>query len=163
VLEGVFHFSFTVADLDRSVAWYTRVLGLELVHRQTQDNEYTRALVGLPDAVLEIAQLKLPDVDPTPSTHMLELVQYLSPPGARPDLLTHNIGVAHLAFLVDDAAERYERMRAQGVDFVSPPVAITAGANRGGFTCYLHDPDGITLELFQPPPDRRRSMRQAHG
>jgi catechol 2,3-dioxygenase-like lactoylglutathione lyase family enzyme len=163
VLEGVFHFSFTVADLDRSVGWYTAVLGLELVHRQTQDNEYTRALVGLPDAVLEIAQLKFRDVDPMPSTHMLELVQYLSPPGARPDLLTQNVGVAHLAFLVDDASEHYERMREQGADFVSPPVAITAGANRGGFTCYFHDPDGITLELFQPPLERLQSMRRAHG
>jgi len=31
-------------------------------------------------------------------------------------------------------------------------VAITAGANRGGFAAYFTDPDGITLELLQPPP-----------
>ena len=72
---GVFHFSFTVSDLDRSVDWYTDVLGMELVHRQVQDNDYTRTLVGLPDASLEIAQLKLPDVLPGPSTHILELVR----------------------------------------------------------------------------------------
>jgi lactoylglutathione lyase len=30
-------------------------------------------------------------------------------------------------------------------------VAITAGANRGGYGDYFADPDGITLELLQPP------------
>jgi catechol 2,3-dioxygenase-like lactoylglutathione lyase family enzyme len=52
MIAGVLHFSFTVSDLERSVEWYTRVLGLALVHRQRQDNAYTRTLVGMPDAVL---------------------------------------------------------------------------------------------------------------
>jgi len=151
---GVFHFSFTVADLDRSVLWYTDVLGMELVHRQVQDNDYTRTLVGIPGAVLEIAQLKLPSVATAPSSHMLELVEYRRPVGSRPALATQNVGTAHLAFIVDDITERYERMLAAGTDFVSPPVAITAGVNRGGFTCYFRDPDGITLELVKPPPER---------
>jgi catechol 2,3-dioxygenase-like lactoylglutathione lyase family enzyme len=159
MLADVFHFSFTVTDLDRSVDWYTSVLGMELVHRQLQDNEYTRTLVGIPDAVLEIAQLKLPGVDPGLSTHVLELVEYRHPPGVPLDLSTQNVGVAHFAFLVDDVNERYRRMARLGVEFCSPPVAITAGANRGGFTCYLRDPDGITLELFQPPEERLRVIR----
>ena len=56
--------------------------------------------------------------------------------------------------MVDDVADRYARMRGRGVQFVSPPVAITQGVNRGGFTCYFRDPDGITLELVQPSPER---------
>jgi catechol 2,3-dioxygenase-like lactoylglutathione lyase family enzyme len=163
MLAGVFHFSFTVADLDRSVGWYTGVLGMDLVHRQVQDNAYTRTLVGEPEAVLEIAQLTLRGVNIGPSTHILELVQYRSPPGDRPRLATRDVGVAHLALLVDDVIERYERLRAEGVTFVSPPVAITEGANQGGFTCYLRDPDGITLELFHPPAARLRAMRSAGG
>jgi lactoylglutathione lyase len=161
MLLGVFHFSFTVADLDRSVQWYTEVAGMELVHRQLQDNPYTRTLVGHPEAVLEIAQLKLPGVASDPSTHILELVQYRRPTGDRPALHTENVGTAHLAFLVDDVAERYERMAARGVRFVSAPVVITEGANRGGFTCYFRDPDGITLELLQPSPERLRTIREA--
>ncbi|MGA2009928.1 MAG: VOC family protein [Solirubrobacteraceae bacterium] len=158
MLAGVFHFSFTVSDLDRSVVWYTDVLGMELVHRQVQDNGYTRTLVGLPDAALEIAQLALPGIDPGASTHVLELVAYRTPPGARLDLATQNVGVAHLAFLVDDISERHRRMRARGVAFVSAPVAITEGANRGGFTCYFRDPDGITLEMLQPSAERLRAI-----
>ena len=48
----------------------------------------------------------------------------------------------------------YERLRAAGVDsFFSPPVEVDTGANKGGFALYLRDPDGIILELFQPPRD----------
>ncbi|MEX0743631.1 MAG: VOC family protein, partial [Actinomycetota bacterium] len=56
-LRGVWHFSFTVSDLDRSIAFYRDLVGLELVHTQEQDNTYTRRLVGFPDAVLRVAQL----------------------------------------------------------------------------------------------------------
>jgi len=106
------------------------------------------------DASLEIAQLKLPGVFSGPSTHILELVEYRRPTGDRPRLDTQNVGVAHLAFIVDDVTERYDRMCGRGVQFVSPPVAITQGVNRGGYTCYFRDPDGITLELVQPSPER---------
>ena len=40
---GVWHFSFTVANLERSIAFYTK-LGLELLLTQEQANEYTRAV-----------------------------------------------------------------------------------------------------------------------
>jgi catechol 2,3-dioxygenase-like lactoylglutathione lyase family enzyme len=39
-----------------------------------------------------------------------------------------------------------------GVKFkADKPVAIEAGVNKGGHTVYFTDPDGITLELLQPP------------
>lgn len=158
MIADVLHFSFTVSDIDRSVAWYTDVLGLELVHRQRQDNEYTPRLVGIPGAVLDVAQLKLPTGSPPYSTHMLELIQYVAPEGARPDLPTNNVGVAHLALLVTDIHERYQRMTSQGVAFRNPPVQITAGANKGGWACYLHDPDGITLELLQFNDERATGL-----
>jgi catechol 2,3-dioxygenase-like lactoylglutathione lyase family enzyme len=159
VIADVLHFSFTVSDIERSVDWYTRVLELELVHRQRQDNEYTRKLVGIPGAILEVAQFAVPGVPPARSTHMLELVEYIEPRGRDlGELATNSVGCAHLALMVDDIHERYMRMGAQGVPFRNPPVAITAGANEGGFACYFCDPDGITLELLQPPVRRRREL-----
>lgn len=154
------HFSFTVKNLDASIAWYSGVLGLELVHTQEQDNHYTRVLVGMDDAVLRVAQFKIPGVSPGLSTHMLELVEYCRPQGEHPDLSTNNVGVAHLAFLVDDAELEYVRLARRGVVFRNPPVEITAGANVGGRVCYFHDPDGITLELLQPSDERMRLMRE---
>ncbi len=159
MIADVLHFSFTVSDLERSIDWYTRVLGLELVHRQRQDNAYTQKLVGIPGAVLEVAQFVVPGVPPARSSHMLELVEYVEPRGRDlGELATNSVGCAHLALMVDDIHERYARMAAQGVTFRNAPVAITAGANEGGFACYFHDPDGITFELLQPSPERLRSL-----
>jgi lactoylglutathione lyase len=155
MIADVLHFSFTVSDIERSVDWYTGVLGLELVHRQRQENEYTQILVGIPGAVLEVAQFAVPGMPPARSTHMLELVEYVTPQGDRfGELPTNTVGCAHLALMVTDIHARYERMCEHGVAFRNPPVAITAGANTGGFACYFHDPDGITLELLQPSPER---------
>lgn len=149
---GVWHFSFTVADLDRSVDFYAGLLGMELVHRQEQDNDYTRALVGFPDARLRVAQLAVPGQPRGASSHDLELVEYVAPRAEPTDTQRNRPGAAHLAFAVADAPATYERLRDAGVSFVSPPQAITAGVNRGGYTCYFLDPDGITLELVQVPP-----------
>lgn len=159
MLADVLHFSFTVSDINRSIVWYTDVLGLEFVHRQRGDNAYTRRLVGMPDAAIEAAQFRIPGVQPGLSTHMLELVQYLAPPGRGVrELPTNDVGAAHLAFLVADVGAEYERLSARGVRFRNPPVEITEGANAGGYACYLHDPDGITLELLEPSPDRKRVL-----
>ena len=159
MIADVLHFSFTVSDIERAINWYTNVLGLELVHRQRQDNAYTRNLVGFPDAVLEVAQLKIPGLRPAYSTHMLELVEYVrGRDDAHPGLPTNRAGVAHLAFIVTDIHERHERLRQQGVRFRSAPVEITEGANVGGWACYFEDPDGITLEFIQFSPARMQAI-----
>jgi catechol 2,3-dioxygenase-like lactoylglutathione lyase family enzyme len=159
VIADVLHFSFTVRDIEASIDWYTRVLGLELIHRQRQENAYTQVLVGIPGAVLEVAQFAVPGVSPGKSTHMLELVEYITPHGPEIGRLEPNtVGASHLALIVTDIHARYERLREQGVEFRNPPVEITAGANIGGFGCYFHDPDGLTLELHQPSPARLAAM-----
>ena len=100
MIAGVLHFSFTVSDIERSVDWYTRVLGLELIHRQRQENEYTPILVGIPGAVLEVAQFAVPGVPPVRSTHMLELVEYITSRGRDlGELSPASVGCAHLALL----------------------------------------------------------------
>lgn len=156
VLTGVWHYSFHVSDLDVSVGFYAGLLGMELVHRQEQDNAYTRRLVGYPDARLLVAQLRLPGAagataTGTVSSHTLELVEYVVPRPARVPLERALPGTGHLAFAVDDVAAEHDRLQAAGVRFVSAPNAITAGVNTGGWACYFLDPDGITLELVQPP------------
>jgi catechol 2,3-dioxygenase-like lactoylglutathione lyase family enzyme len=158
MIVDVMHFSFTVTDIERSIAWYTSVLGLELVHRQRQDNPYTRTLLGFPDAVLEVAQFRVPGLMPAHSTHVLELVEYVQPRGRQVELPTNQVGVAHLAFVVNDIHKRHRRMEAEGVLFRNAPVAISEGANEGGWSCYFHDPDGITLELLQFSDERMRSL-----
>ncbi|MGH2346127.1 MAG: VOC family protein [Chloroflexota bacterium] len=155
--RGIWHFSFTVADIERSILFYRDLLGFELVHTQEQHNEYTSRLVGYPDAHLKVAQFAVPGETRDRSTHDLELVEYVNPRGVRGDTNICNPGAAHLALCVDDIHERYRRLVAAGVRFNSKPNLITAGINAGGFTCYFRDPDQIVLELVQPPPRRTGS------
>jgi catechol 2,3-dioxygenase-like lactoylglutathione lyase family enzyme len=149
-VRSIFHVGFVVRDLDASIRFYSEGLGLRLRHRQTQDNEYTRCLVGYPDAKLRIAQFLLPEGDPPESGHILELIQYDVPEGGPADLERNTIGAGHLAFLVDDIEAMTERLTALGAKPLSPPNEITEGINKGGKALYLHDPDGATLELLQP-------------
>ncbi|OQA43606.1 MAG: Lactoylglutathione lyase [Chloroflexi bacterium ADurb.Bin325] len=152
MLVNTWHFSFTVSDIEQSILFYRDVLGMELVHRQEQANAYTRKFVGYPDAHLKVAQFRIKGGPATRSGHMLELIEYVAPRGEKVDTRTKNPGTAHLAFEVDDVHAEYERMVGLGVRFRSEPVAIEAGINKGGFTCYFLDPDDITLEIIQPPP-----------
>ncbi len=151
MIVDTWHFSFTVADIEQSIAFYRDMLGLELVHRQEQANAYTRKFVGYPDAHLKVAQFRIAGARPTRSGHLLELVEYVAPKGQKVDTRTLNPGTAHLAFEVDDIQAEYQRMVARGVRFRSEPVAIEAGINKGGYTVYFLDPDDITLEIIQPP------------
>jgi len=155
MLVDIWHFSFTVADIERSTKFYRDVLGMELQHTQEQANEYTRKFVGYPDAHLKVAQFKLTAKEPPLSGHVLELVEYVAPQGTKIDTATPNPGTAHLAFQVDDVHAEFARLKALGVRFRSEtPIAIEAGINKGGYTCYFLDPDDITLEIIQPPAHR---------
>lgn len=144
------HTGYTVSNLDRSVAFYRDLLGCEVVATQEKEGGYLAAIVGYPDAHVRMAHLRVPGGE-----HVIELFEYLSPPGGRADVEPRNVGASHLCFVVDDLRALYERLRELGVtSFVSPPVEVDTGINRGGLALYLRDPDGITLELFQPPPAR---------
>ncbi len=152
MIRGLWHVSFTVSNLERSVEWYTKVLGLEYVRGQVQDNEYSRRLVGFADARLKVAQLRIPNLTIPISRHHIELVEYEQPRGAGIPLQTNSPGVGHWAFMVDDIHAEVARLKSHGVRFKSEsPNLITEGVNRCGYTIYFLDPDGITLELMQPP------------
>lgn len=152
MIRGLWHVSFTVSNLERSVEWYTKVLGLEYVRGQVQDNEYSRRLVGFADARLKVAQLRIPNLTIPISRHHIELVEYEQPRGAGIPLQTNSPGVGHWAFVVDDIHAEVARLKSLGVRFKSEsPNLVTEGVNRDGYTIYFLDPDGITLELMQPP------------
>ena len=84
--------------------------------------------------------------------YSLTLLPPASPGGRSTTCLAWSTDSAHLALLVDDLAALYERLRAAGVECVSEPVRIDAGPNTGAWALYLRDPNGILIELFQPPP-----------
>ena len=146
----IHHTGYTVSDLDRSVAFYRDLLGCEVIATQEKEGGYLAAIVGYPDAHVRMAHLRLPGGD-----HVIELFEYLAPPGGSADVEPRNVGASHLCFVTDDLAGLHERLLTAGVSLVSAPVEVDTGINAGGYGLYLRDPDGIMVELFQPPAARR--------
>jgi catechol 2,3-dioxygenase-like lactoylglutathione lyase family enzyme len=148
MLRGINHAGITVADLDRSLAFYRDLLGLEVQAVFDRTGEDISRILGYPDAYLRIAMLHIPG-----GSVRLELLQYVRPSGAPQVHETYTPGVGHVCFTVDDVQGWYERLNAAGVECRSDgPVEIVRGPHRGVFAMYLRDPDGYTVELFQPAP-----------
>jgi catechol 2,3-dioxygenase-like lactoylglutathione lyase family enzyme len=148
MIIGVNHTSFTVSDVERSVAFYQDLLGMELLSLGERDPAFSQKITGIPGAHLKVAYLRAPD------GHRLELIQYLSPAGKRLDTVTNNVGSGHLAFDVEDLPRLFQALTAKGVKFKSPPLEVPTGPNRGTLAVYCTDPDGITLEFLQTPRTR---------
>lgn len=142
------HTGFTVANLERSVAFYRDVLGLRVVAEQLGTAEYLGSVTGFPGVRLKMAFIKASDED----DHLLELLEYVSHPGEPTPRETNRPGNGHLCLVVDDIQGCYRELRAKGVEFVGEPATITAGVNRGARAAYFRDPDGFTVELYQPAP-----------
>lgn len=145
-IEGVYHTGFTVSDIERSIEFYRDALGMTLHRRQQGTAEYLSTITGFEGVKLEVALLRTPD-----GSGMLELLQYVSHPAPPTARETNRPGNAHLCFKVSNIHAACEELRRHGVRLVSEPAEITAGIHKGGFGVYLRDPDGFTLELFQPP------------
>ncbi len=143
-ITNAHHTGFQVADLDRSLAFYSDLLGFELVFRWNPRDPYIGKLVGYPDVDLHSAILRQPN-----SEVFLELLEYRNVERTPVDTSSANPGTAHVAFFVDNLDELYAELVAKGVDSVSEPVTPTIGPNEGGRVVYMIDPDGFRVELIE--------------
>ena len=145
-MPAILHTGLTVRDLDRSLAFYRDLLGMELVFAQEKQGGYLAAIVGYPDAHVKMAHLAFPG-----DGARIELFQYLAPAPAGEPSEPREVGITHVCLVVEDLQSVYERLLGAGVRMRSAPVLVDTGANAGGYGVYLHDPDGALVELFQPP------------
>ena len=150
-VRGTDHTCYTVRDMAKSLAFYKDLLGFEIVHERSEvTTGYFRAIIGFPDGVVHAVLLNIPGSD-----HHLELFQYKHPIGVPQDLTPNNPGSSHIAYHVEDLNAMYQTMHddmvALGCSFVCDPVYLDQGPNQGGWALYMYDPDGIPIELFQPP------------
>tara|TARA_R110002096_G_scaffold168798_12_gene340129 strand:+ start:3890 stop:4255 length:366 start_codon:yes stop_codon:yes gene_type:complete len=116
-----------VADMNRSIAFYTSVLGMELLRQQDfPEGRFTLAFVGFNNekdgAVIEL-------------THNWDVSKY--------ELGT---GFGHIAIGVDDVYEACEKIRIKGGE-----VVREAGPMKGGTSviAFVKDPDGYMIELLE--------------
>lgn len=140
------HFGFVVTNLEKSLAFYQGLLGLELIGTTEREGEDISRIVGLPGVRLKAAFLRFPPDGPS-----MELIQYLSPEGNPVDTLPCNAGNGHIAFRTEAIHTVHAELVAKGIRLKGEPVKIESGINKGGWAIYFQDPDGISLELWQPP------------
>lgn len=126
----ILHTMLRVGDLDRSLDFYTGVLGMRLLRRKDYpEGRFTLAFVGYGDedkeAVLEL-------------THNWDTARY--------DL---GNGYGHVALEVEDAYRACEEVKKRG-----GKVTREAGPMKHGTTviAFVEDPDGYKIEFIQRKP-----------
>lgn len=123
----ILHTMFRVGDLDRSLAFYTEVLGMRQLRRQDyHDGRFTLAFVGY-GSEQEGAVLELTHNWDTPAYEL-------------------GNGFGHIALEVDDAYAACAQIKARG-----GKVVREAGPMKHGTTviAFVEDPDGYKIELIQ--------------
>ncbi|MFK3983960.1 VOC family protein [Micromonospora sp. NPDC050397] len=148
-LDTAAHVGISVSDLDRSVAFYRALTGLEPV----VDNEsiHGRGFAysqGLPRTKLRYATFQLRNLG-------IDLIEFEDPVGDPGQSAANRPGSIHLCFQVDDLHSVHQRMREAGYEFLGEPYTFAADEVTppdavGTEVAYFNDPDGANLELIAP-------------
>ncbi|HWB71777.1 MAG TPA: VOC family protein [Egibacteraceae bacterium] len=147
LFRAVHHVGVSVADLGRSIAFWERMLGAAGRDRRLLEGPQLGVLVGYPGVRVDSCWFDLP------GGVALELLCYLDRADAPYDPGTAHPGNVHVCLRVDDMATAHAHAVACGARPVSDaPVQVARGPKAGARVAYLRDPDGVTIELFQPPP-----------
>jgi catechol 2,3-dioxygenase-like lactoylglutathione lyase family enzyme len=144
-MRGIHHVGITVRELERSLAFYRDLLGAVVIG--LSDDVDVAAVVGLPGARARIADLDIG------GGQILELLEYRPTAPAdnardanRPD----TIGTCHVSLRVADLDQALARVARAGF----APIGEAVRLDEGGIwqdcvVVYLHDPDGVIVELLQ--------------
>jgi catechol 2,3-dioxygenase-like lactoylglutathione lyase family enzyme len=137
------HMGLTVSDLDRSIAFYCDVVGMEFQKRGFKTGgEWFDTLTNNSGAVIDAARVGF-------DGFCLQLVQYQEGSGGTA-LNGHNrVGNPHLCIRVPDVDEKRRQVVASGDHRATPIVEVAGGPAR---SFYISDPDGTPIEFIQLRP-----------
>jgi len=121
------HTMIRVADLDRAIDFYTRVLGMQLLRRKDYpQGRFTLAFVGYGDEA---------------ETSVIELTHNWDT-----DVYDIGNGFGHLAIGVPDIYNVCAGIRAAGCVIVREPGPMKHGSS---VIAFVNDPDGYAIELIE--------------
>lgn len=149
-VQSVASVGFTVADMDRSIAFYCDVLTFESVGDVEVDGPEYDQLWGVFGVRARVVRLRLGE-------ETLVLTQFLSPPDVRAiptPSYSNDLWFQHVAIVVRDMDVAWARLRHHHVRQISPrpqtiPASNTAAA--GIRAIKFRDPDGHNLEFLWFP------------
>ena len=150
MIRAVDHINIVVTDLERSVRFYTELLGFRKTREAYLEGEWIDRIVGLRGVKAQAVFIVAPAGEPR-----IELLAYAAPAGtaSADNSRANTIGLRHVALRVENMKAMVERLRAAGVTVFSDPVRVPAGVvqhDAGDKTLvYFLDPDGVILELAE--------------
>ncbi len=124
--KRILHTMLRVGDLDRSIKFYTNVLGMKLLRKsENKEYAYTLAFIGYADES-ESAVIEL--------TYNWDTSEY-------------DLGNAygHIAIGTDDIYATCEEIRSAGGEIIREPGPVKGGTTEIAF---VKDPDGYSIELI---------------
>ena len=137
------HVAVTVSDLDRSLAFYCDLLGMQRAGEHDLQGEIISRMTGKERVHMRVVRVICPE---TPGVH-IDLQQYLDPPGKQSDSKLGDVANGHFCVEVEDIQKATEQLKAKGVEFFSEPVDFDL-EDAGKISCvFFLDPDGYVLEL----------------
>ena len=133
-VEGLSHVAIRVRDIQKSIRYYTEILGLQEAFRMYRE-----------DGSLGTVYLYL-----APGQYLELFSDGTRERDAGPDL----IGMCHICLMTKDITGSYEAVRSRG-------GALDSGIKRGKSRCLMfwtHDPDGTQIEVMEMPPESMQAQ-----
>jgi catechol 2,3-dioxygenase-like lactoylglutathione lyase family enzyme len=148
------HAGYTVPDLEQAIAFFTKVLGCELLYQagpyhETEPNWMETHLGASPNGEVRLAVLRCGAVS------NVELVEFKAPDQTTTPPRVSDAGGRHLAFYVNDmdAAIAYLEAQRDVKVFESIVHAADEGEEAGIISTYFVTPWGMHMELITRPKD----------
>jgi methylmalonyl-CoA/ethylmalonyl-CoA epimerase len=139
LLLAVDHVGVAVPDLDRAIAFYTDVLGLEVRHREVNPEQgVAEAMLAPPGSTEESAQIQLL----APLSETSTIARFLDRSGP---------GLQQVAYRVRDVEAAAAVLRRRGLRLL---YDFPKAGTRGSRVNFVHPKDagGVLIELVEVPP-----------
>jgi catechol 2,3-dioxygenase-like lactoylglutathione lyase family enzyme len=137
------HYSHCVSDIERSRAFYTVVLGFEVVGEFPFDDPATAKVMGVPGCKFKGIFMKRDGM-------RIEIIGFSEPPPEREvrQRQANEIGHSHLSFYVESLDDALAYLRSKGVPIEEATrTTLTMGIE----CCVVRDPDGFPIEVVEQP------------
>lgn len=142
------HTGFITPDIERSVAFWTKVLGFRAEPIGERSRPWLAQFIGVPGAHMRLVHLY------GHGAH-LEFIQFVSPSGEPIHPAANQPGVAHICLRVTQLSELRQAILDAGGALQGEMSEITEGIAKGLRGLFMRDPHGILIELVEVPEDSR--------
>ena len=139
MIKGFRHACILISDLNKSLKFYRDILGFKVSKVTTLKGKYPEAVLGIKGIRITYVKLYAPN-QAKKTAPILELHYWKNP--KKIPKKTYN----HISFTVEDIDYEYQRLRNQGVKFISHPIKPPYRSSK---LCFAYDPDGNLIEFIE--------------